>query len=104
MSFSNNFADVDEGIRVLMNNESNRRTSNIVDFDGSLTGISSGAVIGSNGPFWKVGSDCTYRNDWTAWVCPLTSVRANLYYYVSRPHLMVVIDENSSQCRRKERQ
>jgi hypothetical protein len=72
------FENVDEEIRVMMTNESNRRTSNIVDFDGSLTGISSGAVIGSGQPFWKVGSDCTYRDDWVAWICPLSSTRTQV--------------------------
>lgn len=98
------FSDTDVEVRVQMTNESNRRTSNIIDFDGSLTGISSGAVVGSDQPFWKVGSDCTFRSDWLAWVCPLTSVSIRYIYSIA----IVLIfarcsDPHSNQCWRNER-
>jgi hypothetical protein len=45
-------------------------SSNIEDWDGSVTGIAGGAIIGTHIGFWNGGSDCHYNAEWVTWVCP----------------------------------
>ena len=56
-------------------NSTFRFYSNIVDFDGSVTGIAGGAVIGGASPHWSIASDCYFNAQWFAYICPRNAQR-----------------------------
>ncbi len=68
------FRNCDEAIKYVNTDKVNRAYTNVVDWDGSISGVSGGAILGSNSSFWKIGSDCVYRSEWRSWVCPKTPV------------------------------
>ncbi len=63
-------SDCDDSVRVQNDLTSARKSSNIVDWDGSVTGITGGAIIGSWAGIWNGGPDCHFDWNWLTWVCP----------------------------------
>jgi hypothetical protein len=62
--------DCDDAVRVQSDTGFARKSVNIEDWDGSVTGIPGGAIIGSWAGIWNGGDDCYYDGDWRTWVCP----------------------------------
>ncbi len=68
------FRNCDESVKYVSTDAVNRAYTNLVDWDGSVSGVSGGAILGANNSFWNIGSDCVYRSEWRSWVCPKTAV------------------------------
>lgn len=64
------YDDCDDAVRVQSDTGFARKSVNIEDWDGSVTGIPGGAIIGSWAGIWNGGDDCYYDGDWRTWVCP----------------------------------
>lgn len=65
----------DQSVVVQNDNNTYRFFSSIVDFDGSVTGITGGAVIGGSSPHWSIASDCYFNAQWFAYICPRNAQR-----------------------------
>lgn len=64
------FVNCNTSVLVQNTNTSTGRASNILDEDGTITGISGGAIIGGSSPHWSMAADCYYQAQWASWVCP----------------------------------
>lgn len=73
---SNCLVDCDDAVKVQSDKGFARRSVNIEDWDGSVTGVPGGAIIGSWAGIWNGGDDCYYDGDWRTWVCPRRPVSA----------------------------
>ncbi|KAL4433088.1 hypothetical protein ABPG77_006515 [Micractinium sp. CCAP 211/92] len=56
--------------RVDVKQTGSSRMFNWQDYDGSATQRTGPTIVGSWPSWWQLAPDCSYENEWNAWVCP----------------------------------